>query len=302
MPSGPKRRKAAKKKKETEILSDAPTNSQGNGEKGDEEHDLISQDSGTGEGDSDFSTLSDTQKAAMEDGSENNVNGGSKQETEDEGVTVTVVSVEDPPESKVVAAEHVSQSESSSDEESKPIENHPEGEVGESVGSISIPELISNPVERIVALVEEVKLVEEATPDEIPEVPCDIEVAQVENLEVSEVGETDSTENSGVAQFTEAAVVENTGVTQFTEATVIENTGVVSGTDASEEIEKKVTQLSSEASSENPTGTVESSKETENPVSISTEDPPVVSVLPPVRPTSWKSCCGLFELLRGSNR
>lgn len=302
MPSGPKRRKAAKKKKEIEIHVDTPTNSQGNGEKGDEEHDLISQDSGTGEGDSDFSTPSDTQKSAMEDGSVNIVNGGSKQVAEDEGVTVTVVSVEDPPESKVVAVEQVSESESSSDEESKSIENHPEGEVGESVGSISITELISNPVERIVALVEEVKLVEEATPDEIPEVPCDIEVAQVENLQVSKVVEPDSTENSGVAQFTDATVVENTGVTKFTEATVIESTGVVGGTDAPVEFEEKATQLSSEALSENPTGTVESSQETENPVSISTEDTPVVSVLPPVRPSSWKGCCGLFELLRGSNR
>ncbi|XXG51704.1 hypothetical protein AAC387_Pa03g0216 [Persea americana] len=121
----------------------------------------------------------------MDDGSENNVNEGSKQETEDEGVIVTVVSIEDPPESKVVVVEPVSQSESSSDEESKPIENRLEREVGESVSGISITELVSNPVERIMALVEEVKLVEEAAPDEIHEVPCDIDVAQVENLEVS---------------------------------------------------------------------------------------------------------------------
>ncbi|KAJ8634671.1 hypothetical protein MRB53_008938 [Persea americana] len=121
----------------------------------------------------------------MDDGSENNVNEGSKQETEDEGVIVTVVSIEDPPKSKVVAVEPVSQSESSSDEESKPIENRLEREVGESVSGISITELVSNPVERIMALVEEVKLVEVAAPDEIPEVPCDTDVAQVENLEVS---------------------------------------------------------------------------------------------------------------------
>lgn len=133
----------------------------------------------------------------MEDGSKNNVNGGSKQETEDEGVTVTVVSVEDPPESKVVAVEWVSQSESSSDEESKPIENHPEGEVGESVGFSTYLLIVISAVSK-----------------------CAF-----------------SFSFSFFLFFFSFC-----------------------------------------------------------------QDTPVVSVLPPVRPSLWMGCCGLFELLRGSNR
>lgn len=244
----------------------------GNGERGDE-RDLITQDEKgveTGEGESDSSSPSgSTQKASMEDGSENNVGVERTMETEDEGVAVTVpvVSAENPEsETGVVAVEQVSQSGSSSDEESKPVENLPESEVGEPFGSVSVTDLVSNLTERVVAVAEEVKLVEEAAPDEIPEVTSDIEDAPVENLEVSMVAETDSSENSGVAQFTEETVAEST--------VVVGGNGIGS---TSVESEEKTTQLSPEAVSEKPADNVESSKESENPVSTSTEvSPPLL--------------------------
>ncbi|RWR96126.1 hypothetical protein CKAN_02549300 [Cinnamomum micranthum f. kanehirae] len=163
-------------------------------------------------------------------------------------------------------------SSSSSGEESR--WNLSKKDTGKSVGSPSLFEPI-DPIERVELVRKGMNMVKQATPNEIHDVADIIQATPVEKHLITQVAETNSARNSEL----------NSGVTP-TVVEVIEDIGIVLGDESS-----------------SPEAVVEKSIENVDCQSLRNEEIQIVSALPPTRLTSWKCCCGLFELVTaGSHR
>ncbi|XP_068666155.1 lisH domain-containing protein C1711.05-like [Aristolochia californica] len=327
MPSNSQKRKAAKRKKGKKTAHvDAPTNSQGNGVGGRDEHNHIShdeKDSETG----DLSSPSSREPSATGDRDDSSWSGGADIPMEGESGNIDfakpVEQAENQPSVteasgdvrveyvKVIEGDDGSSSGSSSDEESRSAQiATAEGDLEGPVDHSVVAGKTADPSEQVHSSsqlsVTSVVLVPEAVTSATiiePDGSGDSIVKKPEEVVTSipESGEAAPSTLKVVEEVVTSipesgeAAPSTLKVTEEVVTSVIESERAVP---SGEEHEDKTSSAAEEIPSEKPRADADF-PETGNREN-SVNEIGLASL--PVRATSWKSCCGLFELVGSSNR
>ncbi|XP_077252453.1 uncharacterized protein LOC143891827 [Tasmannia lanceolata] len=301
MPKGSKKRRAEKKKKENESHIHSPTHSQEGDIRSDD--DLMNHDGK----DSESSELpSSNSDYLIEDQirTDSSQSGFDKTTEGSENKDVSIEFVESFKGSHGDSSSEDESSASGLEEESQSVENLSERELGKFLESNFATSQSVDPTEPIVSLSEEVAPVIEATPVENSKAFSGVfDSRAMGNLSERELGKVVDS-NSATSQSVDATdriVSLSEEVITVVEAAPVENSRVSGVVDSSvKENEELITMPLSSGTdpSEKAIDSGECHKESDEPESSEKE---VVLARRPVQPTSWGSCCGLFDLLRGSH-